>query len=75
MVFADDRVGTADLLAGAVGLTGAQALASPLALIGDVESMIDDLVARRDRFGFSYITVGADVMDEFAPVVARLADR
>ncbi len=75
VVFADDRVGTADLLAGAVGLTGAQALASPLALIGDVESMIDDLVARRDRFGFSYITVGADVMDEFAPVVARLADR
>ena len=75
VVFADDRVGTADLLAGAVGLTGAQALASPLALIGDVESMIDDLVARRERFGFSYITVGADVIDEFAPVVAQLADR
>ena len=66
VVFADDRVGTADLLASAVGLTGAQALASPLALIGDVESMIDDLVPRRERFGFSYLTVGADVIDEFA---------
>lgn len=73
VVFAEDRVGTADLLAGAVGLTGAQALASPLALIGDVESMIDDLIARRGRFGFSYITVGADVIDQFAPVVARLS--
>lgn len=73
VVFCDDRAGTADALAAGFGLTGTQALESPLALFGDPASMIDDLVARRERFGFSYCTIGADVLDQFAPVVAALA--
>ncbi len=31
------------------------------------------LVARREEFGFSYVIVGAGEVDDFAPVVARLA--
>jgi hypothetical protein len=58
-----------------VGLTAEQALASPLALVGDAASMIDDLVERRERYGFSYIGIGPDEMDAFAPVVAELAGR
>lgn len=73
VVFCDDRQATADGLAPMFGLTGDQALASPLALFGDPASMIADLVARREEFGFSYITVGAAEIDQFAPVVAELA--
>ena len=52
-------------------------LASPLFLFGTVDQIVEDLQARRQRFGLSYIAVGeyfqADVMERFAPVIARLA--
>lgn len=51
--------------------------ASPLFLFGTVDQIVEDLQARRQRFGLSYIAVGeyfqADVMERFAPVIARLA--
>ena len=47
--------------------------ASPFALIGSPAKIADDLTARREQFGFSYITVGAEELDSFAPVVAELA--
>ncbi|HEX5417819.1 MAG TPA: TIGR03621 family F420-dependent LLM class oxidoreductase [Chloroflexota bacterium] len=48
---------------------------SPLVVTGDAEAMSDQLRARRERLGVSYITVSADQMEEFAPVVARLTGR
>jgi len=46
-------------------------------LFGTVDEIAEDLQARRQRFGFSYIAVGeyyqADVMERFAPVIAKLA--
>ena len=33
----------------------------------------DDLDERRERWGFSYVIVGAEDVDAFAPVVAELA--
>ena len=52
-------------------------LASPLFLFGTVDQIVEDLQARRQRFGLSYIAVGeyfqADVMERFAPVIAKLA--
>jgi len=50
-----------------------QVLESPSALIGTVDQIVEDLQARRERYGFSYIVVWA--MEEFAPVVERLAGR
>ena len=47
------------------------ALEMPIVLVGTVDEICDDLIARRQRFGFSYIVVHD--MDAFAPVVARLA--
>ena len=38
---------------------------------GDVERCVDALVERRERYGFSYLSLGADI-DAVAPVVARL---
>jgi probable F420-dependent oxidoreductase len=72
-VVTNDRESFADAVAPALGLTGAQALESPHALAGTVEQLCDTIVERRERFGLSYVTVGADAIDAMAPVVARLA--
>lgn len=45
---------------------------SPHVLSGSVSEIVDSLLERRERWGFSYIVVREDVMEEFAPVVARL---
>ncbi len=46
---------------------------SPIALIGSVDEMCEQLVARRDQYGISYIAVGDELMESFAPVVARMS--
>jgi hypothetical protein len=45
----------------------------PHALIGTVDAICEELVGRREAYGISYVTVGDDAMEAFAPVVARLA--
>lgn len=71
----NDRRALAEALTGAGGfnLTPDQALESPWSLVGTTAQIIEDLQARRQRFGFSYIVVGADEYEAFAPVVAELA--
>ncbi|MEQ4720066.1 LLM class flavin-dependent oxidoreductase [Nonomuraea sp. B19D2] len=41
-------------------------------LTGTVDEMADTLRRRRDRLGVSYVSVNAQYLDEFAPVVERL---
>lgn len=53
------------------GITPEEASAMPIVLCGTVEQICDDLIERRERFGFSYIVVHE--LDALAPVVARLA--
>lgn len=48
---------------------------SPFALIGPVGKIVDDLLERRERWGISYVVVGANEIDTFAPVVAALDGR
>jgi probable F420-dependent oxidoreductase len=50
-------------------------LQSPYVLIGTVEQIVEDLQARRERWGISYYVVHEPHMDAFAPVVARLAGK
>jgi probable F420-dependent oxidoreductase len=69
----DDRAGTAEAFGPAFGLTPAEALATPHALVGSPEAMAEDLLARRERWGISYIGVGVEAVDAIAPVVSRLA--
>ena len=69
----DDRRGLAEAVAPALGLTPEQAMASPHALAGTVEEIVEQCLARRERWGISYIGISADAMDAMAPVVARLA--
>jgi probable F420-dependent oxidoreductase len=44
----------------------------PHALFGGVSAICDELERRREAYGISYITVGEDNMDSFAPVVDQL---
>lgn len=55
------------------GVEEAEMARHPHALIGGVDAICEELERRRSLFGISYITVGADVMDAFAPVVERLS--
>jgi probable F420-dependent oxidoreductase len=48
---------------------------SPFVLMGTVDRMCDDLLARRERLGVSYVLVGEFFMEALAPVVERLAGR
>ncbi len=57
-------------LAPAFGLTAAQAAEMPIVLVGTVDEICDDLIARREKLGLSYIVVHD--LEGFAPVVARL---
>jgi probable F420-dependent oxidoreductase len=71
----DDRESIAVSLASGFGLTVEQALATPHALCGSVEQVVDALLERRERWGISVIGLGVDAMDTFAPVVERLAGK
>jgi probable F420-dependent oxidoreductase len=69
----DDRDRVLEELAPAFGLTPAQAAETPHALVGDVEQICDQLVERRERWGISYLGMSQNQLEDFAPVVARLA--
>ncbi len=71
--FTDDRASLAEMMAGAFGVSPAEALETPVVLAGTLEQMIDDVQARRERWDMSYVVVGVDVMEQFAPAVAKLA--
>ena len=45
----------------------------PFGLIGTIDQMVEDLERRRDRYGISYVTIRLDQLEEFAPIVERLA--
>lgn len=46
---------------------------SPFALVGPTGKIIDELQERRERWGFSYVIVGQNDVEAFAPVVAALS--
>lgn len=68
----DDAAGTISGMAQMIGVEPTMVAETPFALIGPVSKIVDDLVARRERWGFSYVIVGAEDVDSFAPVVAAL---
>ena len=45
----------------------------PIGMVGTVDEICDQLVARRERWGFNYVVVHEGEVEAFAPVVARLA--
>jgi len=69
----DDRRSLAEALGPALGLTPEAAMASPHALAGTVDEIVEQCLERRERYGISYIGLGVDALDAMAPVVDRLA--
>jgi probable F420-dependent oxidoreductase len=59
-------------IAARTGQSPAQVRESPGTLIGSVESIVEQLHARREQYGISYYVVHARFMDAFAPVIARI---
>lgn len=45
----------------------------PHAAVGSVDQVCEELIRRREEYGFSYITVGDAHMDAYLPIVERLA--
>jgi probable F420-dependent oxidoreductase len=56
-------------------LSPEEILQSPYVLIGTAGQVIDDLRARRARWGISYYVIFEPYLETFAPVVAALAGR
>lgn len=78
VILADDRQAAAERLIAERGWAGvgvAQALEMPGLLIGSVEQMAADMLARRERYGFSYYVFSDTQAEQLAPLRARLAGR
>ena len=70
-----DGEGTRAKMAPMFGMTPEVFAEHPNALIGTVDEICDRIVERRERFGISYVSFGASVIDAVIPVVERLAGK
>jgi probable F420-dependent oxidoreductase len=70
-MFTDDPMSIASAMAPAFGISSSDALHVPVALLGTVDSMVEELQRRREEWGFSYVTIEGP-WEEFGSVVSRL---
>ncbi len=68
----DPATVAARVASAAPGLTPNDVLAAPYALVGAVDEIVDQLLAYRERWGFTSYVVRADSMEAVTPVIARL---
>ncbi|WP_030894151.1 MULTISPECIES: LLM class F420-dependent oxidoreductase [unclassified Streptomyces] len=54
------------------GLTADQVLELPVSLVGTPDELTEQVLARRERYGFTYLTVLEPYMEAFAPVMERV---
>jgi len=71
----DRRKAVEELTRHSTQLSVEEILQSPYALVGTVDQLVEDLQARRMRWGLSYFVTHEPYVDALAPVVARLAGR
>jgi hypothetical protein len=71
----DDATGAISRLAKGMGVEETMVAETPFALMGPPSKLIEDLIARRERWGFSYVIVGGEDVEKFAPVVAALSGK
>lgn len=69
----DDREALAEAMGSGLGMETDEVLAIPHFLIGTEEQIADDLRARRERYGISFVVVPGEVAESMAPIVERLA--
>ncbi len=71
----DDREGVAREVAARTGANTEVVLATPNVLLGTVDQIVETLQQRRDRYEISNVMLPHSQLEQFAPVVERLADR
>ncbi len=69
----DDRQQLAEVVASSFGQPPEMVLESPHFLAGTQEQIIEELQARRERFGFSYVVFSGGSHEAMLPVVGKLA--
>jgi probable F420-dependent oxidoreductase len=77
-VIAEQRQQAAEQFArdrGWSGISAEQVLEMPSIFIGSVDRIVEEMQARRERYGFSYLVLFDHAMGKAAPIVARLAGK
>jgi probable F420-dependent oxidoreductase len=69
----DDAAGMAETMAPMFGIEPSAALEAGTVLVGTVGQCVETLQRRREEWGVSYVVLGDDQLEAFAPVVAALA--
>ena len=72
---ADDSRAAAEAIGSMIGVAPELVESTPFALVGPTSKIVDDLLERRERWDFSYVIVGMNDVESFAPVVAALNGR
>ena len=72
-IITDDGQKIADAMAPTFGIDPVDALHVPVALIGTLDQMVEELQWRREEYGISYFSIEADCWEALSPVVSRLA--
>jgi probable F420-dependent oxidoreductase len=72
----DDRRAAADSLAEQYQgqMSATEILVNPFLFLGTVDEIATQVIASRERFGFTYYTVHEPYLDVFAPVIARVRE-
>jgi probable F420-dependent oxidoreductase len=73
VIVTDDAAGIAEGMAPHFGISAEDSLHVPLALLGTLDEMREELEWRRDAYGISYWSIEADCWEELGPVVSALA--
>jgi probable F420-dependent oxidoreductase len=53
-------------------VTAEEILENPFLFVGTIEEIAEQIIRNRDRYGFTYYTVHAPYLDDFAPVIDRV---
>jgi alkanesulfonate monooxygenase SsuD/methylene tetrahydromethanopterin reductase-like flavin-dependent oxidoreductase (luciferase family) len=76
VVIAEERQQAAEQFArdrGWGGTSAEQVLSMPSVFIGSVDQIVEEMQARRERYGFSYYVLFDHAIEKVAPIVGRLS--
>jgi probable F420-dependent oxidoreductase len=73
VMITDDARGMAEAMAPHFGIGVDDALHIPLALLGTVDEMVEELQWRREEYGISYWSIESDAWEDLGPVVSKLS--
>jgi len=73
VMITDDATSMADAMAPHFGIDPADALHVPLALLGTLDDMAEELKWRREEYGISYWSIEADNWEALGPMVSKLS--